>query len=180
MNRAFWPKMHRLRDNSGRTGAFKACLSGCEGSAHADGAATFSRVAEKRSNAVILSIDSPVDAHDRRKLLPRGEPEQGNLGIVPITESPARAQFSSRGQRPRNSRRMIADPEGVALPLPHNPSLSGHHRDSTLSGSEHFVVALSGGVAPGYSMYPLRGSKMDSAEIVFGGAKGSRNNIPSA
>ena len=31
---------------------------------------------------------------------PRGEPEQGSLGIVPIIESPARAQFSSRGQRP--------------------------------------------------------------------------------
>ena len=54
-------------------------------------------------HTVILSIDSLVDAHDRRKLLPRGEPEQGNLGIVPIAESPARAQFSSRGQRPRNS-----------------------------------------------------------------------------
>ena len=60
---------------------------------------------------------------------------------------------------------MIPDPEGVALPLPYYPSLSGHHRDSTLSGSEHSLGALSGGVAPGYSMDPLRGSEMDSDEI---------------
>ena len=38
---AFRPKMHRLRDNSKRMGAFEACLSGCEGSAHADVAPTF-------------------------------------------------------------------------------------------------------------------------------------------
>jgi len=45
------------------------------------------------------------------------------------------------------------------------------------SGSELFSGASSGGVAPGYCIYPLRGSVMDSIGAVFGGAKSRYNHI---
>jgi hypothetical protein len=43
------------------------------------------------------------------------------------------------------------------------------HPDSTLSGSNLVGGAFSGGVAPGYYIDPLRGSKMDSAQLYHSG-----------
>ena len=79
---------------------------------------------------------------------------------------PARAQDSSRGQRPRNAPRSCPDPEGVVLPPAGGPRPALRHADSTLSGSDLLGDAFSGGVAPGYCIDPLRGSRMDSAEGV--------------
>jgi hypothetical protein len=44
----------------------------------------------------------------------------------------------------------------------------GRHPDSTLSGSDLVGGAISGGVAPGYLIDPLRGSRVDSAEDILG------------
>jgi hypothetical protein len=43
----------------------------------------------------------------------------------------------------------------------------GDHANSTLSGSDLVGDTYSGGVAPGYCIDPLRGSRMDSAEDVL-------------
>jgi hypothetical protein len=55
---------------------------------------------------------------------------------------------------------------------PPDASPPWHQPDSTLSGSDLVGGgAFSGGVAPGYSLDPLRGSGVDSAEDVLGGKK---------
>jgi hypothetical protein len=48
------------------------------------------------------------------------------------------------------------------------------HTDSTLSGSDLIERMFSGGVAPGYCMYPLRGSKRDNAEVILERQKGAQ------
>jgi hypothetical protein len=86
------------------------------------------RAAEKLESAVILSIDSRLAAHDRRKLGPRkGSADlffrsaafpcpSGTSRFPRLSFSrPARAQDSSRGQRPRKVWPSTPDPAGVVL-----------------------------------------------------------------
>jgi hypothetical protein len=66
---------------------------------------------------------------------------------------------------------MFPDPERVALPW-----AAGHKTGATPPGFDPFRVgprwgAISGGVAPGYYIDPLRGSGMGSAEDMLGAQK---------
>jgi len=61
-------------------------------------------------------------------------------------------------------------PKGSNSRGPQDARPAWRHPDSTLAGSDVMGGASSGGVAPGYSIDPLRGSSMDSAGD-FRGAK---------
>jgi hypothetical protein len=91
-----------------------------------------------------------------------------------VFSCPARAQDSRRGQRPRNTPRSFPDPGGVVFPW-----AAEGKSGVTPTGFDPFRVGpcwgrVSGGVAPGYSIDPLRGSRVDSAEDVLGRKKAGK------
>ena len=77
------------------------------------------------------------------------------------------------GQRPRNARRSIPDPGGVVFPWAAGRKIgvTSPEIDPAPAGSDLVGGASSGGVAPGYSMDPLRGSRTDRSEGVLGAAE---------
>jgi hypothetical protein len=97
---------------------------------------------------------------------------------------PARAQGSSPsadGQRPRNARRSFPDPKGVALPP--TAARKAGVMPGTFDPSRvgRCGGPFSGGVAPGYYIHPLRGSRMGSAEEVLGAqGAGKKVSVPFA
>ena len=121
--------------------------------------------AEKRFLAVILSMDSPkrLSVMSETGCAVGSWRSHGSASYKRRVGSScsARAQDSSRGQRPRKSRRSCPDPEGVAL-----PSTAGLKTGVTPPGFDPFRVGsgwgtFSGGVAPGYCIDPLRGSRAE-------------------
>jgi hypothetical protein len=75
------------------------------------------------------------------------------------------------GQRPRKAPRSFPDPGGVVLPwaVGRKTAVTSPAFDPAPAGSDLVGDAFSGGVAPGYCMDPLRGSRMDRSEDVLGG-----------
>ncbi|MGB7590007.1 MAG: hypothetical protein WBO19_02045, partial [Terriglobia bacterium] len=75
-----------------------------------------------------------------------------------------------------NARRSIPDPGGVVFPWAAGRKIgvTSPEIDPAPAGSDLVGGASSGGVAPGYCMDPLRGSRMDRSEGVLGAQKAGK------
>ena len=82
-------------------------------------------------------------------------------------QRPARAQYSSRGKRPRKARPIAPTLKGSHIPRMWHAKHARCHPSSTPSGSNLVGGMFSGGVAPGYYIYPLRGSRTNSPGEFF-------------
>jgi hypothetical protein len=83
----------------------------------------------------------------------------GSLEAEPETRPacPARALYSSRGQRPRKTNPETDRPWRGRIDLGRGPIYGHDVSPSTPPGSSLVGPPVSGGVAPGYFINPLRG-----------------------
>ena len=122
---------------------------------------TYPRTAIKLWSKYLIALMSPIIYGSRK----RGALQAAKNSL--IFRALWGHQIIAGGNAP--GKRNVHSPtlKGSHHPVPRDAGLTGRHRDSTLSGSDLIGRTFSGGVAPGYYIDPLRGSRMDSADKFF-------------